>query len=278
MNGARKTASCEDLKTRAERREAESFPGEASLQSGERKWRAKWRTAAPLLDSRSRRRASRPPTGTQQIDPEPLVAAGAPGARRAGRRARKVANALRPVWRAPRNSWAQREVHEDPGDLPAASRIAPSAPLARDSAFSHGARRSYHGAGELTDFRRSARAAAGAARSTGATASDTRGSVPELEGSRCSRCVLTAHCGGERRKRRQRRRPCRPAASGPRVRRRGRGGAAAVPPPRHRAAAAAAPPPPRRRRPSPTPLVFQPRAWRNNSASRASLSSRRALF
>ena len=182
--------------------------------SGERKWRPKWRpkwrAAAPLLDSRSRRRASRPPTGTQQIDPEPLVAAGAPGARRAGRRARKVANALRPVWRAPRNSWAQREVHEDPGDLPDAWSIAPSAPLARDSAFSHGARRSYHGASELSDFRRSARAAAGAARSTGATTSDTRGSVPEPEGSRCSRCVLTAHCGGERRKRRQRRRPSRP--------------------------------------------------------------------
>ena len=139
------------------------------MQSGEPKWRAKWRAAAPLLDSRSRRRASRPPTGTQQIDPEPLVAAGAPGARRTGRRARKVANALRPVWRAPRNSWAQREVHEDPGDLPAASRIAPSAPLARDSAFSHGARCSYHGAGELTDFRRSARAAVGAARSTGSS-------------------------------------------------------------------------------------------------------------
>ena len=46
-----------------------------------------------------------------------------------------MANALRPVWRAPRNSWAQREVHEDPGDLPAASRILPSRSSSTSSAF-----------------------------------------------------------------------------------------------------------------------------------------------
>ena len=165
---------------------------------------------------------------------------------------------------------------------PGASRRAPRSRATAHSRTARGAATTAPACSRIFDGLRGRRRAPSGRR---ARRPRTRGAACPSSRARGGRCVLTAHRGGERRKRRQRRRPSRPIASGPRVRRRGRrrrrGAATAAtvlpPPPRHRRRAAAAR---HQRRPSPTPLVFQPRggASQHNSASRASLSSRRALF